>query len=179
MFSLTLFLLFFLLLLFHLVLRYVIGTFAAHPLVLGSMNAFLRWVMTPKARKEYTDNRKLVKDWSDETNAILEKEGIPLRTASYASVWTMLYKQPGRYHWMLQYYLKDEGINLSWVGTGRLNFSLDFKKADLEKVRERKEERRVKEMHGSILKQHAWNHLHTETTYTIMENYTETQLPKQ
>jgi glutamate-1-semialdehyde 2,1-aminomutase len=45
---------------------------------------------------------------------------------SYASVWTMLFQKPGRYHWMLQYYLRDEGINLSWVGTGRLNFSLDF-----------------------------------------------------
>eukprot|EP00947_MAST-08B_sp_MAST-8B-sp1_P004902 g4902.t1 len=114
---------------------YVIGTFAAHPLLLGSMNGFLEWVRTDEARALYAKNRKMVADWSKETNALLEKEGIPLRTASYASVWTMLYKQPGRYHWMLQYYLKDEGINLSWVGTGRLNFSLDFEEQDLELVR--------------------------------------------
>jgi glutamate-1-semialdehyde 2,1-aminomutase len=31
----------------------------------------------------------------------------------------MIYTTPGRYHWMYQYYLKDEGINLSWVGTVR------------------------------------------------------------
>ena len=49
----------------------------------------------------------------------------------------MLFQTPGRYHWILQYYLKDEGINLSWVGTGRLNFSLDFTKDDMNEVRER------------------------------------------
>merc|ERR1711907_632354 len=31
---------------------------------------------------------------------------------------------------------RDEGIALSWVGTGRLNFSMDFTTADLENVTE-------------------------------------------
>ena len=30
---------------------------------------------------------------------------------------------------------RDEGVQLSWVGTGRLNFSLDFNKADLKKLK--------------------------------------------
>ena len=34
-------------------LAYVIGTFAAHPLLLGAMNEFLEWVITDKARKLY------------------------------------------------------------------------------------------------------------------------------
>ena len=38
----------------------------------------------------------------------------------------MLFKQAGRYHWMYQYYLRAEGLALSWVGTGRCLFSLDF-----------------------------------------------------
>ena len=32
----------------------VIGTFAAHPLIMGSMNEFLRWVTTPAARDVYS-----------------------------------------------------------------------------------------------------------------------------
>ena len=32
----------------------------------------------------------------------------------------------GRYHWMLQYYMRDAGVALSWVGTGRCLFALDW-----------------------------------------------------
>jgi glutamate-1-semialdehyde 2,1-aminomutase len=38
---------------------------------------------------------------------------------------------------MLQYYLRAEGLALSWVGTGRLVFSLDYTDADFEAVCER------------------------------------------
>ena len=38
---------------------------------------------------------------------------------------------------MLQYYLRAEGLALSWVGTGRLIFSLDYTDADFEAVAER------------------------------------------
>eukprot|EP00669_Euglena_mutabilis_P014168 TRINITY_DN920_c0_g1_i1.p1 TRINITY_DN920_c0_g1~~TRINITY_DN920_c0_g1_i1.p1 ORF type:complete len:1190 (-),score=512.84 TRINITY_DN920_c0_g1_i1:360-3929(-) len=105
---------------------YVIGTFAAHPWVMATMNAFLKWLDSDAATVAYTELFDHIARWCIAANAALEKEAIPLRVTSYASVWTMLFQKPGRYHWMLQYYLRDEGINLSWVGTGRLNFSLDF-----------------------------------------------------
>jgi glutamate-1-semialdehyde 2,1-aminomutase len=35
---------------------------------------------------------------------------------------------------MLQYYLRDEGLALSWVGTGRLIFSLNYTESDFEEV---------------------------------------------
>ena len=38
---------------------------------------------------------------------------------------------------MFQYYLKAAGLALSWVGTGRLVFSLNFSEADFEAVAER------------------------------------------
>ena len=38
---------------------------------------------------------------------------------------------------MLQYYLRAEGLALSWVGTGRLIFSLNYTEADFEAVAER------------------------------------------
>jgi glutamate-1-semialdehyde 2,1-aminomutase len=38
---------------------------------------------------------------------------------------------------MLQYYLRAEGLALSWVGTGRLIFSLNFTDADFAAVADR------------------------------------------
>ncbi len=42
------------------------------------------------------------------------------------SVMTTLYLTPSRYNWMLQYYLRAEGLTMSWVGTGRFIFSHDM-----------------------------------------------------
>jgi glutamate-1-semialdehyde 2,1-aminomutase len=38
---------------------------------------------------------------------------------------------------MLQFYLRAEGLALSWIGTGRLIFSLNCTEADFEAVAER------------------------------------------
>ena len=38
---------------------------------------------------------------------------------------------------MLQYYLRAEGLALSWVGTGRLIFSLNYTDADFGEVADR------------------------------------------
>ena len=38
---------------------------------------------------------------------------------------------------MLQYYLRAEGLALSWVGTGRLIFSLNYTDADFAAVADR------------------------------------------
>ena len=45
-------------------------------------------------------------------------------------IWTICYAQPSRYNWMFQYYLREEGLALSWVGTGWLIFSLNYTEAD-------------------------------------------------
>jgi len=120
---------------------YIVGTFSAHPLLVGAMNQFLKWVSSPDAHKDYDRLRSDVAGWVPDVNKRLEEEfpqsSAPLAIVAYASVWTMLYKRPGRYHWMLQYYLKDEGMNLSWVGTGRLSFSLDFHREDLNQLTEK------------------------------------------
>ena len=49
----------------------------------------------------------------------------------------MQYTEPSRYNWMLQYYLRAEGLALSWVGTGRLIFSLNYTDADFAEVADR------------------------------------------
>ena len=109
---------------------YVIGTFAAHPLTMGAMNEFLRWATSPAARDVYKKVGTTFDAWIGDTNKALEKENLPLKVHNLTTVWTIIFNQPGRYHWMFQYYLRAEGIALSWVGTGRLLVSLDFTKED-------------------------------------------------
>jgi glutamate-1-semialdehyde 2,1-aminomutase len=54
-----------------------------------------------------------------------------------SSIWMLTYTNPGRYNWMLQYYLRAEGLALSWVGTGRFIFSHNYTDADFAEVRDR------------------------------------------
>src|ERR1700727_2690628 len=70
-------------------------------------------------------------------NARCEQENLPVRVANLSSVWTVQYTEPSRYNWMLQYYLRAEGLALSWVGTGRFIFSLNFTDADFAEVEQR------------------------------------------
>jgi glutamate-1-semialdehyde 2,1-aminomutase len=49
----------------------------------------------------------------------------------------VLYTVPSRYNWMFQYYLRKHGLALSWVGTGRMIFSLTYSDAEFEQVVER------------------------------------------
>jgi glutamate-1-semialdehyde 2,1-aminomutase len=60
-----------------------------------------------------------------------------VRVANLSTVWTTLYTQPSRYNWMLQYYLRAEGLALSWIGTGRIIFSLNYTQGDFEAVADR------------------------------------------
>ncbi|MFM8768707.1 MAG: hypothetical protein ACKOD9_13410 [Rubrivivax sp.] len=75
--------------------------------------------------------------WAARFNSRLEQEGFPVRVAQMSSVWTMTYTQPSRYNWMLQFYLRAHGLALSWVGSGRLIFSLNYRDDDLQAVLER------------------------------------------
>src|SRR4030095_4556449 len=43
--------------------------------------------------------------------------------------------EQGRYNWLLQYYLRAEGLSLSWVGTGRCLGTMDFTDKDYEALR--------------------------------------------
>ena len=109
---------------------YVIGTFAAHPAVMGAMNEFLRWVMHPATASLYDEANRQCAAWVQSTNQALAGLSLPLRVMQLGTVWTVLFKEPSRYNWLLQYYLRAEGVTLSWVGTGRCLSSIDFSPAD-------------------------------------------------
>jgi glutamate-1-semialdehyde 2,1-aminomutase len=113
------------------------GTFNAHPYVMGAMNAFLRFIDGEEARSLYD---RLDECWNARAallNARLAEADLPVRVANLSTIWTVLYMRPSRYNWMLQYYLRAEGLALSWVGTGRLIFSLNYSDADFAQVVDR------------------------------------------
>merc|ERR1719231_578981 len=101
------------------------------------MNAFLKWHARPETPKEYVSMHQKIDNFVAKANSEFKAQGYPLELANWFSVWSMMYTQPGRYHWMLQYYLRDAGVALSWVGTGRLLFSLDWTDAHYEELLKR------------------------------------------
>ncbi|WP_424894705.1 aminotransferase class III-fold pyridoxal phosphate-dependent enzyme [Tepidimonas sp. HKU79] len=113
------------------------GTFNAHPAVMGAMNAFLRVLDTAEVSRLYEGLDERWRHWEARFNEALRAADLPVRVAALSSIWTLTYHQPGRYHWLLQYYLRDEGLALSWVGTGRWIFPLTIRDEELEEVLQR------------------------------------------
>ncbi len=111
-------------------LAYVIGTFSAHPHVMGAMNEFLRWVTKPQTVQLYDDANQHCAAWATSLNRDLAERALPLRIVNLTTVWTILFLQPGRYNWLLQYYLRAEDVTLSWVGTGRCLSNMAFEPED-------------------------------------------------
>ncbi len=113
------------------------GTFNSHPYVMGAMAEFLDRLDTPEIQACY---RNLDAVWNGRAallNQRLQEAGVQVRVGNMSSVWTVCYLQSSRYHWMLQYYLRAEDLALSWVGTGRLIFSLDYTDAAFAEVADR------------------------------------------
>lgn len=113
------------------------GTFKEHPYVMGAMNAFLRAIDSPEIAPVYAD---LTQTWNQRAASInqrMQDAGLPVRFANLSSIWTVTYTQPACYNWLFQHYLRLEGVALSWVGTGRIIFSLNFTDADFKEVENR------------------------------------------
>jgi len=113
------------------------GTFNSHPYVMGAMNEFLRYLQTPQTDALYYDLDRVWDDRARTLNQCLAAAALPVEIANMSSIFTVCYREPSRYNWMLQYYLRAEGLLLSWTGTGRLNFSLNYTDADFAEVVDR------------------------------------------
>jgi glutamate-1-semialdehyde 2,1-aminomutase len=113
------------------------GTFNAHPYVMAAMNEFLRHLKTPQADALYRDLDTIWNERARQLNRRLAAAALPVEVANMSSIWTVCYTAPSRYNWMLQYYLRAEGLALSWIGTGRLIFSLNYSDEDFAAVAER------------------------------------------
>jgi glutamate-1-semialdehyde 2,1-aminomutase len=113
------------------------GTFNSHPYVMAAMNEFLRHLQSPEAAALYRDLESIWDERARKLNALLAAETLPVEIVNMSSIWIVCYTRPSRYNWMFQYYLRAEGLALSWIGTGRLIFSLDYTDADFAAVAER------------------------------------------
>ena len=113
------------------------GTFNSHPYVMAAMNEFLRSLDEPETIALYDD---LDATWDRRAAALnqrLQAADLPVRVANLSSIWLVYYTWPSAYNWMFQYYLREAGLALSWVGTGRLIFSLNYTEADFTAVADR------------------------------------------
>jgi glutamate-1-semialdehyde 2,1-aminomutase len=113
------------------------GTFNSHPYVMGAMKAFLDRLERPEIQALYDGLDECWNDRAARFNEGLRAAGVPVQVANLSSIWTVLYTRPSRYNWMLQYYLRAHGLALSWVGTGRIIFSLNYGDADFDAVLQR------------------------------------------
>jgi glutamate-1-semialdehyde 2,1-aminomutase len=113
------------------------GTFNSHPYVMGAMNAFLQRIEGQDVRAVYDG---LDARWNARAKALnqrLQAAGVPVQVANLSSIWTVLFTQPACYNWLFQHYLRLEGLALSWVGSGRIIFSLNYTDEDFEQVAQR------------------------------------------
>ncbi len=113
------------------------GTFNSHPYVMTAMDEFLNRLDDPQFRMVYNG---LDATWDTRARRLNERmtaQGLPVRFSNLSSIWMVHYAEPSRYNWMFQYYLRAEGLALSWVGTGRLIFSLNFTDEDFAEVADR------------------------------------------
>ena len=113
------------------------GTFNSHPAVMGAMHEFLLRLETEEIRSLYHNIDQRWNERAARFNRRLREAALPVKVVNLSTVWTVCYTEPSRYNWMLQYYLRAEGLALSWIGTGRMIFSLDCSEADFDTVLER------------------------------------------
>jgi glutamate-1-semialdehyde 2,1-aminomutase len=113
------------------------GTFNSHPYVMTAMDEFLSRLASPNFRSVYNGLDDIWNGRAAQLNDALAAQNLPVRLANLSSIWMVHYTEPSRYNWMLQYYLRAEGLALSWVGTGRLIFSLNYTDADFAEMAKR------------------------------------------
>jgi glutamate-1-semialdehyde 2,1-aminomutase len=113
------------------------GTFNSHPYVMTAMDEFLSRLKAENFRAVYNGLDDIWNGRARKLNEALAAEHLPVEVANLSSIWMVNYTTPSRYNWMLQYYLRAEGLALSWVGTGRFIFSLNYTDADFAEVQQR------------------------------------------
>ena len=113
------------------------GTFNSHPYVMTAMDEFLSRLASPNFRSVYDGLDEIWDERARRLNEMLAEHDLPVRVGNLSSIWMVHYTEPSRYNWMFQYYLRLEQLALSWVGTGRLIFSLNYTDADFAEVAKR------------------------------------------
>lgn len=110
------------------------GTFNSHPYVLGAMNVFLERIAQPEIQALY---KTVEQTWQQRTtrfNQRLKEADLPIKITNMHSILSVSYTLPCAYNWMLQFYLRANGLELSWLGTGRFIMSFDYTDEEVDQV---------------------------------------------
>jgi glutamate-1-semialdehyde 2,1-aminomutase len=99
---------------------------------MATMNVFLKAMQTPEVKDMYAQASQRWAVRLSTLNRRLEQEKLPVKVAGMETVWSILYNTPSRYNWMFQFYLRDQGIALSWVGSGRMIFNFGMQDNDFD-----------------------------------------------
>jgi len=113
------------------------GTFNSHPYLLGAMHEFLTRIESPEFQQLYRYADALWNHRVTKLNARLVSSNVPVQVVNMHTVLTVIYQVPSRYNWMFQFYLRAEGLELSWTGTGRMIMSLNYTDQDFADVTDR------------------------------------------
>lgn len=113
---------------------FAVGTFKGSPMVMGSMNAVLKWVSSPAGVAEFNGAKDRVAKWVVDCNKALSDDGLPISVAAYRNMWCVCYNQASAYHFLFPCYLRDAGLQLVWVGTGKALLNLEFSEDDLKQL---------------------------------------------
>ena len=113
------------------------GTVKANPYVMATMNEVLQHVDRPEVQDTYARLDEVWNARAAALNTMLGDLTLPVRVAGMTAIWTTLYHHPSRYNWMFQYYLRAEGLTMSWIGTGRFIFSHDVGDEDFREIARR------------------------------------------
>src|SRR5260370_875717 len=101
-------------------------TLNLQPYFMTASDEFLGRRASPNFRIVYGGLDEIWNGRAAQLNGALASQDLLVRVANLSSIWMVHYTEPSRYNWMLQYCLRAEGLALSWVGTGRLIFSLNY-----------------------------------------------------
>ncbi|MBL4631457.1 MAG: aminotransferase class III-fold pyridoxal phosphate-dependent enzyme [Paraglaciecola sp.] len=110
------------------------GTFNSLPYVMGAMNEFLKRIQLPEIQALYQASEPLWNERVARFNRRLVAEKLPLNITNMHSILSVIYTQPSRYNWMLQFYLRNAGLELSWIGTGRFIMSFSYTDNEFDQV---------------------------------------------
>ncbi|MEP4676532.1 MAG: aminotransferase class III-fold pyridoxal phosphate-dependent enzyme, partial [Lentilitoribacter sp.] len=110
------------------------GTFNSHPYVIAAMNEFLTRVQQPQIQEIYATAEQVWNSRTAQFNQALLNAKLPIQITNMHSILSVMYTQPSRYNWMLQFYLRDAGLELSWTGTGRFIMNLSYTDQEFQQV---------------------------------------------
>lgn len=110
------------------------GTFNSHPMVMATMDIMLDKLEEPETQILYASAETVWNKRVEQLNKKLNDLELPIQLANMHSVLSVCYTKPSMHNWMFQFYLRANGLEPGWVGTGRFIMSLATSDEDWDEI---------------------------------------------